>query len=453
MEPMMMTLALSGAGFGHQLPLWSMAPFILLLLGIAILPLIAGHWWEHNKNRAIVALGLAIPFVIWLWTSFPEQAPTSLWHAIEEYVSFFSLLGALYIISGGIYVRGSLNGTPGSNAVMLAIGAVLANLIGTTGASMVLIRPFLRANKSRQKRVHQVIFFIFIVSNCGGLLTPFADPPLFLGFLKGVPFEWTLQLGKEWIIVNVILITLFHFVDSAVLAKEDKQRSGSQLEDAMKHEPVGLDGKLNLLLLGGVVAAILGKAQGWLNGGTPWPFGIQEGLMAACGIGGFLITSPSIRKANAFTFGPIVEVAILFGGIFLTMIAPMQILNARGGELGIAHPWQYFWATGMLSSFLDNAPTYLTFAAVAAGQAGISLEGQYLATFLQGAGENATILMAISCGAVMMGANTYIGNGPNFMVKAIAEENGVKMPSFFGYMLWSMGILIPIFIVLTFVFF
>jgi Na+/H+ antiporter NhaD/arsenite permease-like protein len=175
--------------------------------------------------------------------------------------------------------------------------------------------------------------------------------------------------------------------------------------------------------------------------------------MAACGVVGFLITTPTNRNANAFTFGPIIEVAILFGGIFLTMTAPMQILNARGGELGISHPWQYFWATGALSSFLDNAPTYLTFAAVAAGQAGIPLEGQYLATFLQGAAENATTLMAISCGAVMMGANTYIGNGPNFMVKAIAEENGVKMPSFFGYMLWSVGILIPIFLVLTFIFF
>jgi Na+/H+ antiporter NhaD/arsenite permease-like protein len=454
MEPMMIsTFALSGDSFGHQFPLWSMAPFILLLLAIAVLPLIAGHWWEHNRNRAIVAFGLAIPFVLWLWTSFPEQAPTSLMHSIEEYVSFFALLGALYIISGGIYIRGSLNGTPGSNSCMLAIGAVLANLIGTTGASMVLIRPFLRANKSRQKRVHQVVFFIFVVSNCGGLLTPFADPPLFLGFLKGVPFEWTLQLWKEWIIVNAVLITLFHFIDSAVLSKEEKSRSGSQLEDAMKHEPVGIDGKLNILLLGGIVLAILGKAQGWFTGGVPWAFGVQEGVMAACGFVGFLITSPAIRKANAFTFGPIIEVAILFGGIFLTMIAPMQILNARGGELGISHAWQYFWATGILSSFLDNAPTYLTFAAVAAGQAGIPLEGHYLATFLQSAAENATTLMAISCGAVMMGANTYIGNGPNFMVKAIAEENGVKMPSFFGYMLWSVGILIPILIVLTFIFF
>jgi Na+/H+ antiporter NhaD/arsenite permease-like protein len=238
-----------------------------------------------------------------------------------------------------------------------------------------------------------------------------------------------------------------------VLDKEEKERAGSQLEEAMKHEPVGLDGKLNLLLLAGVVLAILGKAQGWLNGGTPWPFGVQEGLMAGIAVLGFVLTKPAIRQANAFTFGPIIEVAILFGGIFLTMVAPMQILNARGGELGISEPWHYFWATGMLSSFLDNAPTYLTFAAVAAGQAGISLDGQYLATFLNGAAENATTLMAISCGAVMMGANTYIGNGPNFMVKAIAEENGVKMPSFFGYMAWSCGILIPLFILLTFIFF
>jgi Na+/H+ antiporter NhaD/arsenite permease-like protein len=285
------------------------------------------------------------------------------------------------------------------------------------------------------------------------LLTPFADPPLYLGFLKGVPFEWTLQLWKEWLIVNTALIALFHFIDSAVLSKEERQRSGSQLEAVQVHAPLGLDGKWNLLLLAGVVCAILGKAQGWFTGGVAWPFGVQEGLMVLLAIAGFLLTKRELRAANSFTFGPILEVGILFGGIFVTMVAPMQILNARGSELGITEPWQYFWATGLLSSFLDNAPTYLTFAAVAAGQAGISVDGPYLATFLAGAAENTATLIAISCGAVLMGANTYIGNGPNFMVKAIAEENGVKMPSFFGYMAWSFGILVPLFIVLSFIFF
>ncbi|MEY2745485.1 MAG: hypothetical protein RL112_527, partial [Planctomycetota bacterium] len=296
-------------------------------------------------------------------------------------------------------------------------------------------------------------FFIFIVSNCGGLLTPFADPPLYLGFLKGVPFEWTMQLWKEWLLVNGALLVLFNFLDGYMLDKEEKERPGSQLEEAMKHEPLGVEGKHNILLLGGVVCAILGSAQGWFNGGAPWAFGVSEACMASLAVLGLVLTKSSIRAANAFTYGPILEVAILFGGIFATMVAPMQILNARGAELGIEHPGQYFWATGMLSSFLDNAPTYLTFAAVACGQAGIALEGQYLAQFLQAGGENITTLMAISCGAVMMGANTYIGNGPNFMVKAIAEENGVKMPSFFGYMLWSLAFLVPLFVGVTFVFF
>ena len=452
----MMNLALAlaaGGSMGDQLPVWSIAPFALILLSIAVLPLVAHHWWESNRNKAIVSFSLAIPFVAWLWTTFPEHAGGALTHSVLEYVSFLCLLGALYIISGGIYLRGSLNGTPLSNTGMLAIGALLANLIGTTGASMVLIRPFLRANKSRQRRAHQVVFFIFIVSNCGGLLTPFADPPLYLGFLKGVPFEWTLQLWKEWIIVNVLLLVLFNFLDSYVLDKEEKERPGSQLEEAMKHEPLGIDGKHNIVLLIGVVCAILGSAQGWFNAGQPWTFGVAEASMAGLAVLGLVLTKPAIRAANSFSYGPILEVAILFAGIFATMIAPMQLLNARGDDLGIAHPAQFFWAAGLLSSFLDNAPTYLTFAAVACGQAGIPLEGMYLAKFLAAGGENVTILMGISCGSVMMGAMTYIGNGPNFMVKAIAEENGVKMPSFFGYMAWSVAILIPTFIAITYIFF
>ena len=444
---------LEGASLGAQLPVWSIAPFALILLCIAILPLVAGHWWEHNKNRALVSFGLAIPFAAWLWSSHPEHAGHALAHSAMEYVSFLVLLGSLYVISGGIYLRGSLAGSPLANVGMLGIGAILANLIGTTGASMVLVRPFLRANKTRNRRAHQVVFFIFIVSNCGGMLTPFADPPLYLGFLKGVPFQWTLQLWKEWAIVNTLLLVLFHFIDSWMMSKEEKERPGSQLEEALKHEPLAIEGKHNLLLLGGVVCAILGSAQGWFNGGTSWPFGVQEAAMAGLAVLGLVLTNPSVRAANAFTYGPILEVAILFAGIFTTMIAPMQILNSRGAELGIAHPAQFFWAAGILSSFLDNAPTYLTFAAVSCGQAGIPLEGQYLAKFLEMGGENITTLMAISCGAVMMGANTYIGNGPNFMVKAIAEENGVKMPSFFGYMAWSMAILVPTFVAITFIFF
>lgn len=445
---------LASAGLGSELPLVSIAPFALLLLAIALLPLFAGHWWEHNKNRALVAGVLAVPFAAWLlWTHRGAG-----WHALEEclidYASFLSLLGALYVISGGIYVKGSLAGTPLANASLLGIGAVLANLIGTTGASMVLIRPLLRANQTRQKKVHVVVFFIFIVSNCGGLLTPFADPPLFLGFLKGVPFEWTLTLWKEWLLVNAILLVVFVGVDSRILSSEEERRPGSQLEDVIRHEKVGLEGGLNVLFLAGVVAVILARGSGVGAADGKWPFGVQEALMLGLGAAAYATTKREIRAKNRFTFAPIVEVAILFAGIFVTMIAPLLILNARGAELGITSPAQYFWATGLLSSFLDNAPTYLTIASVACGQAGVAAEGShYLADFLAAAPGNALTLAAISCGAVMMGANTYIGNGPNFMVKAIAEENGVKMPSFFGYMAWSLAILVPTFVLVTLVFF
>jgi Na+/H+ antiporter NhaD/arsenite permease-like protein len=432
------------------LPLWSVIPFVLLLVCIAVLPLVATHWWEHNKNRAKVSFGLAVPFLAWILWYVGAPAHTPLLHVAEEYVAFIALLGSLYVISGGIYVGGSLAGTPLSNAGILGIGAILANLMGTTGASMVLIRPLLRANKSRQNRAHIVVFFIFVVSNCGGLLTPFADPPLFLGFLKGVPFEWTLQLWKEWVLVCGALIVIFVFVDSYVLDREEKQRAGSQLEAVLEHEPMRIEGWHNLILLLGVVAVILGRGYGWGAPDGKWPVGLQELLMLALALAAWFSTKPRIRAANGFTFHPIAEVAILFAGIFATMVAPLQILNARGGELGLTEPWQFFWATGSLSAFLDNAPTYLAFASLAAGQAGISVDSQhYLGEFLALGHEWEVLLIAISCGSVMMGAMSYIGNGPNFMVKAIAEENGVKMPSFFGYMLWALAFLAPLLVVMT----
>lgn len=443
-----------GSSLGRSLPLGSIAPFALLLLAIALLPLVAAVWWEHNKNKALVSLILGGGFVGWLLTSQGHAAHHALHEAALDYVSFLALLGSLYVISGGIHVKGSLAGSPASNSVMLTIGAVLANVIGTTGASMVLIRPFLRANQSRQSRRHLVVFFIFLVSNCGGLLTPLGDPPLFLGFLKGVPFEWTLTLWKPWLLVNGALLALFFVVDSIVLDREEQARPGSQLEEVLKHEPLALEGAHNVLLLLGVVLVILGKGQGWGTGGEPWPFGVQEGLMGALAFAGYRSTRAATREANRFTFHPIIEVGVLFAGIFATMVAPLAILNARGAELGLESPVQYFWATGVLSSFLDNAPTYLTIAATASGQFGVEAEGsRYLATFLAQGPDAAAVLAAISCGAVFMGANTYIGNGPNFMVKAIAEQDGVRMPSFFGYLGWSIAALVPIFVVVTFLIF
>jgi Na+/H+ antiporter NhaD/arsenite permease-like protein len=297
-----------------------------------------------------------------------------------------------------------------------------------------------------------VNFFIFVVSNCGGLLTPLGDPPLFLGFLNGVPFEWTLRLWKEWALVNGILLVLFHFWDGAVLDREEKERMGSQLEELQKHEPLRVYGLHNVAYLLAIVVIIFAAGRGLGNEGEAWPFGWQELLMLSVTILAYFTTSPLNRINNRFSFGPIIEVAVLFAGIFVTMAPALLILNARGKELGLTEPWQFFWASGGLSSFLDNAPTYLTFAATAAGLKDIPAEGRYLERFLQ-LPNAATLLSAIACGSVFMGANTYIGNGPNFMVKAIAEENGVKMPSFFGYMGYSCTILLPIFVLVTYLFF
>jgi Na+/H+ antiporter NhaD/arsenite permease-like protein len=441
---------------GAELPLWTVLPFVTLLLCIAILPLAAGHWWEHNRNKAIVSGLLAAVVAVYLVATHHEHGVHELFEKLKEYASFIILLASLYVISGGVYVKGSLSGTPLANTSLMAIGAILASIIGTTGASVLLIRPLLRANKSRRAKAHIVVFFTFIVSNCGGLLTPLGDPPLFLGFLKGVPFLWTLErLWPQWLAVNLLLLLLFNVYDQVVLDREERARHGSQLEEAMKHEPVGIEGLLNFVFLGGIVVAI------FCSGHFGWPYGVQEGIMLGLAALAYFTTPAANRAANRFTFGPIIEVAVLFIGIFITMAPALQILNAWGqdlrpdlGKFGMDQPWEFFWASGALSSFLDNAPTYLTFAATAAGKEGVAVDGaRYLADFLAKGPEAIALLAAISCGSVFMGANTYIGNGPNFMVKAIAEESGVKMPSFFGYMAYSGLILIPIFIVVTLVFF
>lgn len=448
-----------GPSLGAQLPLWSVLPFVALLLSIALLPLFTPHWWEHNRNRGIVSGLLALPVVLYLATVWGHEGQHVLFHHLQEYVSFIALLGALYIISGGIYVQGSLSGTPLANTMVMLIGAVIASFIGTTGASVLLIRPLLRANQTRRAKAHIVVFFIFIVSNCGGLLTPLGDPPLFLGFLKGVPFEWTLvMLWPQWLLTNIVLIVVFNVWDQLVFAREEQTREGSQLEEVLKHEPLGIQGLLNFLFLGGIVATI------YCSGRFHLPWGVPETVMVALAAAAYFATPAVNRQRNRFTMAPIVEVAILFLGIFITMAPALQMLNAWphgegalakvGIPFAVSQPWHYFWGTGILSSFLDNAPTYLTFAATACGSMDVPVGDQpYLAQFLDKGPQAAAQLAAISCGAVFMGANTYIGNGPNFMVKAIAEESGVRMPSFFGYMLYSGGVLIPLFIVVTLFFF
>jgi Na+/H+ antiporter NhaD/arsenite permease-like protein len=324
---------------------------------------------------------------------------------------------------------GDLEATPLVNTLFLALGAAVASVVGTTGASMLLIRPLLHTNAERRYVVHTVVFFIFLVSNIGGSLTPLGDPPLFLGYLAGVPFTWTIRLAPVWTFTTVLLLAIYFIWDTRVHKKEPPERLAL---DATKIKPLRVVGKENLVLLAGIVAA-----AAFLS--APW----REIAMVALATMSWLRTSEHVHHANHFTLHPIIEVAVVFLGIFATMIPALNLLRARGAELGVNHAWQYFWATGALSSFLDNAPTYLTFLALG--------QGQNLTPEVVGVPHR--ILEAISVGAVFMGANSYIGNGPNFMVRSIAESRGIKMPSFGGYMLYSGAILIPVFVLVTLVFF
>jgi Na+/H+ antiporter NhaD/arsenite permease-like protein len=433
----------TGAGvraLGDVLPLWSVAPFALLLVAIAVLPFAAPSLWERNRFKAIVAAALAAPAVALV----ARHEPAALGRAAHEYAAFIGLLATLFVIAGGVVVRGTLSGTPGLNVALLGAGAALASVVGTTGASMLLVRPLLRANAVRRRVAHVLVFFVFVVANAGGLLTPLGDPPLFLGFLRGVPFFWTLRLWREWAFVVGVLLVVFYVVDSTLFRREDLETPGDLDEVAVAHQvPISIAGAHNLALLVAVVAVLIA-------GGTlPLPVGSVELGLAAVAAAAWLSTPEALRRENGFTFGPIVEVAILFAGIFATMVPALAILNARGAALGLAAPWQFFWATGALSSFLDNAPTYLAFASVASGVAGTDAArlGQLAAH--PGGGE---LLRAIALGSVLMGANTYVGNGPNFLVKTIAEESGVRMPGFLGYMAWSGAVLLPLFAVVTWLF-
>ena len=435
-----MALSAGAAELGHLLPLWSVIPFILMLLSIAVLPLVAARTWQYNQNKALVSLLLGGPVAA--LTAVVDA--TALAHAAREYVAFILLIGVLFTISGGVVVRGTLAGTPGLNTLVLGSGAVLASLIGTTGASMVLIRPLLRANSVRIRKAHVFVFFIFIVANIGGLLTPLGDPPLFLGYLRGVPFTWTLGLWRPWLLANGCLLLLFYIVDSTVFRREDLERPGDLDKVAVEHQvPLSIAGKWNVLCLAAVVVLL------FASGRLGLPVLVRDAGLIVIGALAWVSTPRALRQENGFSWHPIVEVAALFAGIFATMIPPLAILNARGAELGLEQPWHYFWASGTLSSFLDNAPTYLTFASAASGSLGTDAAdlGQLLRT-----DRGAALLAAISMGSVFMGANSYIGNGPNFMVKAIAERSGVLMPGFFRYMGYSAVVLLPLFALLTWTF-
>jgi Na+/H+ antiporter NhaD/arsenite permease-like protein len=370
---------------------------------------------------------------------------------LEEYVPFIVLLFSLYTISGGIHLSGDLRAHPLTNTAFLGAGSILASFIGTTGAAMLLIRPVLQANSERKHVRHTVVFFIFLVCNIGGCLLPTGDPPLFLGYLKGVPFLWTLSLTGKWAVCAGLLLVVYYLWDRSAYRKESPEDIA---RDETQVEPLRLQGTTNFLYLAGVVLAVALLVPGEpfiLAPSLVVPTYLREGVLLLLAALSWLTTPQGHRQANQFSFSAIGEVAALFIGIFITMQAPIEILRVRGPALGLVEPWQFFWASGGLSSFLDNAPTYVVFLETASSLT----PGPASGTLALAGGQfvRLDLLTALSLGAVFMGANTYIGNGPNFMVKAIAEARGIRMPSFFGYMLYSLGVLVPLFIVVTFVFF
>ncbi len=444
---------------GEILPLWSCIPFACMLLSIALCPLLMPEFWHHHfgKLSAFWAASLGIPFLV----VFKSTALHEILHIIlADYVPFIILLWSLYTVSGGILLRGTLRGTPLVNVIILLIGTVLASWMGTTGAAMLLIRPFLRANQHRKNRTFMVVFFIFLVANVGGSLTPLGDPPLFLGFLHGVSFFWTFKILPHMLLVVLFLIIIYFVLDTYYYRKEASRMATKETAK----EPLKLVGTHNFIFLAGVVGAVL--MSGVVDWGDVNTFGIhraaqdwvRDGILIAMGALSLITTSKNIREDNNFTWFPIVEVAYLFIGIFITMIPCLLILKAGShGALaflvnGVTEPRHYFWVTGGLSAFLDNAPTYLTFFNTALGSFYPGMgEAQAVPLLMS---ENAIYLQAISAAAVFFGACSYIGNAPNFMVRSISEEAGTPMPSFFGYILkFSLVFLIPCFVLITLVFF
>jgi Na+/H+ antiporter NhaD/arsenite permease-like protein len=421
-------------------PLWSVAPFLLMLLSIAVVPLAVPQWWDKNANKLLLSFGMSLPVLAIV-------IPTGVHLLVEslfDYFSFIVLLGSLFVISGGIYIKGEFAGTPLNNTLFLAVGALLSNLIGTTGASMLLIRPYLRANRKRQNRAHLAVFFIFIVSNIGGLLTPLGDPPLFLGFLRGVPFQWTLSLFPIWLTAVGVVLLVFNLYDQYIFIREDVETPGALAEDVQPRRRLHIQGKRNFLFLAGVMVTAISSSY------FGWPRGIQELTMISMALMSWFTTPRTVHAENHFHFHPILEVAAVFAGIFITMVPALEILRMHAADLGIQKPWQYFWMSGALSSFLDNAPTYLTFSSMALGLVGA--ETKSLGALLH-SDLGVSLLRAVSAGSVFMGANSYIGNGPNFMVKSIAEHHRIEMPSFGRYMLYSSAVLIPTFVLVHLVFF
>ena len=444
-------------------PAWLCIPFAGLLLSIAVIPLLRPEWWEEHRFPAVIAWALlfTLPFAA-LYGPF-RAAETVLECLVNDYLSFIVMLFGLFCVAGNITFTGDLAGSPRVNLIMLSIGTLLSSVIGTTGSSMLMIRPMLKMNSWRRRKRHIMVFFIFLISNIGGCLTPLGDPPLLMGFMRGVPFLWSLSLFPVFLFTVAVLLVIFWRLDTVNYLRDvaeglrpDISRPGTEIRFEGLHNLVFLLMIIIAVILSGTLPGL--PAFRTPDGGTAglrilgevtlgWPTVIECVIILAAAFLSMKTTPEQIRRVNHFTWGPIAEVAQLFVGIFITMQPALMILKELGPSLGLTKPWEMFWAAGSLSSFLDNTPTYLVFLTTA-GTLGMTEGIQTTVGIIP-----QILLRAISCGAVFMGGVTYIGNAPNFMVKAISEENGIRMPSFFGYILWSLACLIPVFLLDTLVFF
>lgn len=436
-----------------EIPFWILLPFVAMLLCIAIAPLVAEEKWEKNLNKFAVSMVLGSVVAIWMVAN--NNAENEFTHKLVhqmvfDYIPFILLLTALFVVTGGIHVKGDIQATPKVNTLILAIGFVLASLMGTTGAAMLLIRPLLATNSQRKYTTHTVLFFIALVANTGGLLTPLGDPPLFLLYLRGAEFTWFLSLLPIWAFVGISLLAIYYLLDTYYYTKHEALEH--LMHDAREQEPIRIDGNINFLWLAGVVASVMFINSGYIPamGEEHAPFYIKllrEIVLVAIIFLSLYTTKKQVRQDNHYSWAPIIEVAVLFVGIFATMTPALIYLNANAADLGLTKPWQFYYSAGTLSSFLDNAPTAVAFHSVATGLP--MTEGVPMV-----AGVQEVLLKAIATASVFFGAMTYIGNGPNFMVKAIAEESGLRMPSFFGYMFkFSLVVLLPLYIIVQLIFF
>ncbi len=432
-----------------ELQAWTMIPFAIMLLAIAIGPIVAEHWWENNLNKFIVSLILGIPTAIYLVC---VGLTHNLVHQVFfDYVPFIILLLALFVVTGGIHLSGDIKAKPIVNTGFLALGFLLASVMGTTGAAMLLIRPLIATNQQRKHKVHTILFFIALVANCGGLLSPLGDPPLFMLFLRGASFTWFMTMFVEWAFAGAILLLLYFLADTYYYRKEDWTALSA---DAREIEPLRLGGKINFIYLIGIVLTVAFINEGYIpqmKGDNLFFKYLREIVLLIIIALSIFTTNKKVRyELNKFTWGPIIEVAALFFGIFITMTPALIFMNHHAADMGFDQTWQFYYATGALSSFLDNTPTAVAFHSLATG---LSPEAMQAIGGNMVAGVPETLLRAISIGAVFFGAMTYIGNGPNFMVKSIAEENEIKMPSFFGYMIkFSLIILLPVYILVQLIF-